>query len=101
MLKRSIAHIRLFLVCMACCFAAAAQPVWTIDPFGKEKKPEKYENRKLGSEKTADKKFTVPRHAIQNTITHYNYYFNANNKINAVVEKRRNGQVEIDRGVEE
>lgn len=89
MLKRTTAHIGLFLVCMACCFAVAAQPVWTIDPFGKEKKPEKYENRKLGSEKTADKKFTVPRHAIQNTITHYNYYFNANNKINAVVEKAK------------
>jgi tetratricopeptide (TPR) repeat protein len=66
-----------------------AQPVWTIDPFGKEKKPEKYENRKLGSEKTADKKFTKFRRGVQNTVTHYNYYYNANNKLNAVLERAR------------
>jgi len=89
MLKRT--PVFLFLLIVLACFfnKAIAQPMWTIDPFGKEKKPEKYENRKLGSEKTADKKFTVPRHFIQNTITHYNYYFNAHNKINAVVESAR------------
>jgi tetratricopeptide (TPR) repeat protein len=64
-----------------------AQPTWTIDPFGKEKKPQKFENRKLGSEKTANKKFTKPRRFFQNTITHYNYYFNANNKLNNVVDR--------------
>ncbi|MGF2413114.1 type IX secretion system periplasmic lipoprotein PorW/SprE [Ferruginibacter sp.] len=89
MLKRTFAFVLLFFVFNACFFTAFAQPVWTIDPFGKEKKPEKYENRKLGSEKTADKKFTTPRHFIQNTITHYNYYFNSNNKINAVVERAK------------
>lgn len=66
-----------------------AQPTWTFDPFGKEKKPEKFENRKLGSEKTGDKKFTKPRHFLQNTVTHYNYFFNANNKINAVIERAK------------
>lgn len=65
------------------------QPTWTIDPFGKEKKPEKFENRKLGSEKTAEKKFTLPRKVIQNNITHYNYYYNANNKVNTVVESAK------------
>mgnify|MGYP003519597168 CR=1 FL=1 len=48
-----------------------AQPTWTLDPFGKEKKPEQYENKKLGSEKTADKKFKLPRRIIQNTVSHY------------------------------
>ena len=66
-----------------------AQPTWTFDPFGKEKKDAKYEDKKLASEKTADKKFTTFRHFIQNNVTHYNYYFNANNKINTVIERAK------------
>src|SRR4051794_32831972 len=50
------------------------------------KKPKKYENRKLASEKTGEKKFTVPRKLYQNTVTHYNYYFNANNRLNDLVD---------------
>lgn len=75
------------LVCSSS--ALLAQPTWTIDPFGKEKKPEKYEDKKLGSEKTAEKKFGVGRRIIQNTVSHYNFYFNANNKINAVIERAK------------
>ncbi len=67
----------------------AQQPTWTIDPFGREKKPEQYEEKKLGSEKTADKKFTTVRRIVQNNITHYNFYFNANNKLNAVLERAK------------
>jgi tetratricopeptide (TPR) repeat protein len=87
MLKKTTGVILLFFVFTVFNNSVMAQPAWTIDPFGKEKKPEKYENRKLGSEKTADKKFTRSRHFIQNSITHYNYYFNSNNKLNAVVER--------------
>ncbi|MGG9964440.1 tetratricopeptide repeat protein [Ferruginibacter sp. SUN106] len=89
MLKRTIVFTLLFVVFNCCFFKAFAQPMWTLDPFGKEKKPEKYETRKLGSEKTADKKFTNFRHVVQNNITHYNYYFNSNNKVNAVVERAK------------
>ena len=71
---------------------AAAQPAWTIDLLGKEKKPEKFENRKLGSEKFADKKFTVVRHIFQNNYTHYNYFYNANNKVSSVIERAKAGQ---------
>ena len=53
------------------------------------KKPEKYENRKLGYEKTTETKFKVPRHFIQNTVTHYNYFFNANNKLNEVLNRAK------------
>jgi hypothetical protein len=35
-------------------FSSLAQPTWTFDPFGKEKKPEQYEDKKLGSELTAE-----------------------------------------------
>ncbi len=89
MLKKITSFISLFFIFCLCFTKVIAQPTWTIDPFGKEKKPEKFENRKLGSEKTADKKFTRPRNFIQNNITHYNYYFNANNKVNAAVERAK------------
>ena len=89
MLKKTLLIIFVFLITCTAVIKIQAQPTWTIDPFGKEKKPEKYENRKLGSEKTADKKFTRTRHLLQNTITHYNYYFNANNKLNAVIERAK------------
>jgi tetratricopeptide (TPR) repeat protein len=71
---------------------AFAQPAWTIDLLGKEKKPEKFEERKLGSEKMAEKKFTKFRHVVQNNFTHYNYYYNANNKIKTVLERAKASQ---------
>jgi hypothetical protein len=52
-------------------------------------KPKKYENRILGYEKTTETKWTVPRQLLQNTITHYNIYFNANNKLNEVVVRAK------------
>lgn len=64
-----------------------AQPTWTLDPFGKGKKPEEFKEKKLPSEKTGEKKFNAWRRFKQNTTTHYNYYFNANNKLNAVIER--------------
>ncbi len=69
-----------------------AQPTWTFNPFGNEKKPEKYEEKMLGSEKTATKKFTFFRKLTQNTVSHYNYYFNANRKLNLVLEQARVSQ---------
>ncbi len=92
MLKRNLSIVLLLSVFCLAQNKTFSQPTWTLDPFGKEKKPEKFEERKLGSEKTADKKFTKPRHLIQNTITHYNYYFNANNKVNAVIEAAKTSQ---------
>lgn len=89
MLKKTVHTLFIFLFLSGFSNLATAQPTWTIDPFGKEKKPEKFENRKLGSEKTADKKFTVVRNFYQNNITHYNYYFNANNRVNTVVDRAK------------
>jgi len=92
MLKRTKSPLFIFLILCGFSTPALAQPTWTIDPFGKEKKPEKYENRKLGSEKTADKKFTVVRNVYQNNITHFNYYFNANNRVNTVIDRAKLSQ---------
>ncbi len=52
-------------------------------------KPAKFENRTLASEKSTDRSFKKPRHFIQNTITHYNFYFNANNKLNEVIARAK------------
>jgi outer membrane protein assembly factor BamD (BamD/ComL family) len=52
-------------------------------------KPPKYEKRVLASEKTGQKKFGPLRHFYQNTITHYNYYFNANNRLNGIVDRAK------------
>ncbi len=52
-------------------------------------KPEKFKTKTLKSEKTGQKKFTVPRRFVQNTVSHYNYFYNANNKINQVIERAR------------
>ena len=90
MLKRTISPLFIFFILSGFSIPALAQgPTWTLDPFGKEKKPEKFENRKLGSEKTADKKFTVVRNIYQNNVTHYNYYYNANNRVNNVIDRAK------------
>lgn len=67
------------------CSAVSGQPGLSFDI----KKPPKYESKILGSEKTGNKKFTVPRRFIQNTFTHYNYYFNAYNRLNEVVARAK------------
>jgi len=59
------------------------------------KKPDKYENRTLGYEKTATTKWTTSRELLQNTITHYNFYFNTNNKLNEVLVRAK-GQFKED-----
>jgi len=89
MLKRTFSFALGLFIFSALPLLALAQPTWTFEPFGKEKKPKEFEDRKLGSEKTAEKKFTVPRNFIQNTVTHYNYYFNANNRVNTIIERAK------------
>ena len=90
MLKRTINPTLILLLLFGLTSPVLSQPTWTIDLLGKnEKKPEKFENRKLGSEKTAEKKFTVPRNIYQNNITHFNYYFNANNRVNTVIDRAK------------
>jgi outer membrane protein assembly factor BamD (BamD/ComL family) len=53
-------------------------------------KPPKWENRVLASETSNNgKKFRKFRHFVQNNITHYNYYYNANEKIKLVVARAK------------
>ncbi len=52
-------------------------------------KPEKFKDKPLRSEKPQDKKLRLVGRFVQNTTSHYNYFFNANNKINSVIELAR------------
>ncbi len=69
-------------------FTSLAQPA-TEPPDLNKDKPKHYEERTLKSEKTGEKKFTIPRRVFQNTVTHYNYYFNAKNKLNQVISNAK------------
>lgn len=53
------------------------------------KKPKPYENRVLKSEKTGDKKLSTYKRFWQNVGTHYNYYYNANRKVNEVIDRAK------------
>lgn len=83
------------LLCAAIFSPVLAQPpVWTINLLEKDsaKRSEKFAERKLGSERMAEKKFNLYRRVLQNNFTHYNYYYNANNKINLVLERAKEAQ---------
>ena len=80
-LNRKIYSKLLILILCFTFFQAHAQQGFSFDI----KKPEKYDDRVLGSEKSEAKKFTLPKRFTQNTFTHYNYFFNANNKLNEVL----------------
>jgi tetratricopeptide (TPR) repeat protein len=73
--------IPFFLFCL-CSSVSFGQLGITLDI----EKPKPYEDRVLRSEKSDQKKFNIPRRFFQNTVTHYNYFFNANNKLNEVIE---------------
>ena len=84
------------LLVLFCLISATVigQPTWTFDPFGKEKKPKEFEEKVLRSEKTGEKKFNKVTHLTQNTVSHYNYYFNATNKLNKVIEMAKSSQID-------
>ena len=66
---------------------AFAQPNTTIDL--EKQKPEKYKDKLLNAEKTEDTKIKGVKRFFNNTFTHYNYYFNANVKLNEIIEKAK------------
>lgn len=60
-----------------------AQPNTTIEV----PKPANFENRTLGAERTGNKKFTFPRRVYNNTVTRFNYHFNANQLMMDIEER--------------
>jgi hypothetical protein len=81
-LNRKIYSIFLLLVLCFTFFQAHSQQGFSFDI----KKPEQFDDRVLASEKSETKKFPITKRLTQNTFTHYNYFFNANNKLNEVLE---------------
>lgn len=53
------------------------------------KKPKKYEEKPLGSEKTAEKKFTWLRRFTQNGVTKFNWHFNADAKLDEILARAK------------
>lgn len=86
MQNKILLPVLLLFVLSAIAHDCFAQPIWTINLLDSTKRSAKYEDRQLASEKTDETKFTVPKHIFQNNLTHYNFYYNANNKINTIVE---------------
>jgi tetratricopeptide (TPR) repeat protein len=84
-MHKNLVRILAFLIFIAAGTVASAQQGLSFDL----PKPKKFENRKLASEKTDEKKYTIPRRFMQNTITHYNYYFNANERINEILARAK------------
>ena len=64
-----------------------AQPYSSIELV----KPKTYDNRPLAAEKTGSNKFKAPKKFYQNAVTHFNYYFNAQNKINEILDRAKAG----------
>ncbi len=62
-----------------------AQPGVVIDL----PKPPKYENRTLASERTGAGRINPVRKVQQNIVTRYNFYFNAANELDEVIESAR------------
>src|SRR5438309_9098172 len=52
-------------------------------------KPKPYENRVLKAEKTGTGKLKNSKRFFQNLTTHYNYYFNATNKLNEIIDRAK------------
>ncbi len=84
---RNAGYLLLVFIFTHVSFFSDAQPGSTIDL----KKPAKYENRTLASEKTKESKIKTARRLYQNTITHYNYFFNADLRLNEIIERAKQG----------
>src|SRR3982751_3030198 len=85
--KHILTTIFTLLFCCGLLSSARAQKDATLDV----KKPEKYEKRLLGSDKTFTTKYTIPRRITQSLSTHYNFFFNANIKLNDVLTGAKQG----------
>ena len=86
MRRASIAFFRtLFILILCIRDSANAQMGFKIEL----PKPEEYEDRVLRSEKTKEGKLSLPGKLVQNTVTHYNFTYNATKKLNEVLQKAK------------
>ncbi|NML22165.1 hypothetical protein HHL16_14880 [Pseudoflavitalea sp. G-6-1-2] len=78
---------RLTIIISCCCFLhqELAAQAWSFNL----KKPAKYEDKKLPSEKTEEKKFTLWRKFTQNGVTKFNWHFNAKERLAQLLERAK------------
>lgn len=84
-----IFHSAIFIAALLLCNQTAHAQFEKITIDLQKEKPEKFKNRKLRSERSGEKKLSLTGRFVQNTTSHYNYYFNANSKIESVIENAR------------
>ncbi|MFT3827339.1 MAG: hypothetical protein QM731_25650 [Chitinophagaceae bacterium] len=84
-MQKVLTRIVLLLCCYAWLPVVSGQPQLPTDL----KKPKKYEERLLGSEKSANKKFTIPRRFVQNGVTKFNWHYNANVKLGEIIARAK------------
>jgi tetratricopeptide (TPR) repeat protein len=82
LMKKICCFAFLFCLVASVCFG---QPGSSVDL----KKPQEYENRELRSEKSGEKKLSTPKRILQNTFSHYNYFFNANTKLENILARAK------------
>ena len=81
------AFYQFFFSLIVLLLSVSFQPVFAQLGFDlKIDKPEPYENRTLKAEKTGNKPLKGTKKFFQNLTTHYNYFFNANTKLNEVID---------------
>jgi tetratricopeptide (TPR) repeat protein len=89
MFNRIFPKILLIFLLSSCFNIAYSQPNWAQQVVDSIHKPAKFANHQLVSEKMLPKKPTLVREFIENTFTHYNYYYDANLKITYVVDRAK------------
>ena len=85
-----MAYSKILLLGVLSCFYLTVSAQVGVDYDIDSLKPKRFENRILASETSNNgKKFKKSRHFIQNTITHFNYWFNANEKLKLIVARAK------------
>lgn len=87
----SMTVLKQFILLLFCCYfwlpeSSAQQPLLSFDLKGK---PKKYEDKKLRSEKTGEKKWKFPRTFTQNGVTKFNWHFNANARLEEIIARAK------------
>jgi tetratricopeptide (TPR) repeat protein len=81
---------KIFVLCFLALSICSLKPAYGQLGFQPDiEKPRIYENRVLKAEKTGTGKLKPTKKFFQNITTHFNYFFNASNKLNDIIERAK------------
>ena len=83
-------YVLVFILMVGLAQELVAQPYTGISL--QKNKP--YTERLLPAEKTGEKGFRLPKRIFNNTVTRYNYVFNATMRLNGIIERATDKQIE-------